>query len=557
MTDHERPDGGRPPPHAAAPFATGRAEELADEHLTAGAPGLVPQPSIARRVLVGTISNSASQAIVVLSTLALTPFIVRQVGAEAYGLWVLVNSLTSFIYLLDLGLSAALVKFVAEHAAQDTDEAARMVGAGTWLYSLLGVGAAVLGSALAFVLPGLFDLESETGGTAVALMVLAAATAGLSLPAVAPLAVLRGLQRFAAVNAITAGTTLLGAALVVGALLLDTGIVGVAAATLTGSAVTLVISFVVVRRIASEVTGNLLRRDLRRLRQLLGFSAPLAVMQVAGRIHTRVDAIIIAAALPVARIAPYSFAQQLGAGTRMAAEQFTRILLPMATELGRSRDAAFVRALLLTATRLTLAIAVAAGLPLALFGGEVLQLWVGPAFAPFGLLVALLAATALVDVTTYPAAAVLQSVELHRPLATMAIASGVVNVALSALLVGPLGLTGVALASLLATCGELALLFGPYVLRNLHLTLGEVARAVPGRLLGPVAAYAILLNGLATVFPVASFPGLVAVVVLGLVGYASCYVVVSASEYERAACRSAARLLTGARRGPRPGADPP
>ncbi len=38
----------------------------------------------------------------------LTPFVVNSLGSTAYGIWVLLMSLTGYYGLLDLGVSAAL-----------------------------------------------------------------------------------------------------------------------------------------------------------------------------------------------------------------------------------------------------------------------------------------------------------------------------------------------------------------------------------------------------------------------------------------------------------------
>src|SRR5436305_8926365 len=95
--------------------------------------------SLHKRFFVGTVSNLLGQGVVVICSLALIPLIVHRVGATDYGILVLVTSIASFVYLLDIGISAALVKYVAEHVARAKyDEGARLVGAATWLYALLG-----------------------------------------------------------------------------------------------------------------------------------------------------------------------------------------------------------------------------------------------------------------------------------------------------------------------------------------------------------------------------------------------------------------------------------
>ena len=63
---------------------------------------------------------------------------------------------------------------------------------------------------------------------------------------------------------------------------------------------------------------------------------------------------------------------------------------------------------------------------------------------------AILACAAIVDLPSYPAAAVLQSLERHGPVAWMALGSALANIALSVALVGPYGVEGVALGTLIA-----------------------------------------------------------------------------------------------------------
>src|SRR5215207_152022 len=94
--------------------------------------------AVARRVAAGTASNALGRIVILLSRIAVTPIIVHAVGATDYGIWVLVVSIATFGGILELGISAGLVKYVAEHSArEEVDEAARIVAAARWLYMLL------------------------------------------------------------------------------------------------------------------------------------------------------------------------------------------------------------------------------------------------------------------------------------------------------------------------------------------------------------------------------------------------------------------------------------
>jgi O-antigen/teichoic acid export membrane protein len=270
---------------------------------------------------------------------------------------------------------------------------------------------------------------------------------------------------------------------------------------------------------------------------LLSFSGSVAVVQVAGRLQTRTDAIVIGVALPVRLLTPYNFAQRLAEGTHLTTEQFVKVLLPVATELGATRDRRALRGFFLTATRLTLAIALAVVLPLVLLGGSVLSVWVGSEFSKYGDVVAILAASAVFDLVGYPAAAVLQSIERHPPLAWMALGNGLVNVILSIVLVGPFGIVGVAVATLVASVGEAILFVLPYAARTLEVSLANLGREVAVRLIVPVAVFAAILVAISQSIELTSLPRLAAALSVALSGYAIAYAVMGAGESERSAYR--------------------
>jgi O-antigen/teichoic acid export membrane protein len=498
-----------------------------------------PEQSVARRVAAGTATNIAGQAIVVISLLALAPIIVHSVGATDYGVWVLVGSVASFGFLLELGISAALIKYVAEHAARgEVDEAARMVGAATWLYTIFGAAVIGVGLVLAVALPPLVDPHGAFARLLQPLIALTALDVGISVVAIAPLAVLRGLQRFPAVNAIIGTGALTGMALTILLLAAGAGIVGVAAAGAANSALTYLASLLVARRIAPGYMAIPIRRDAGRARRLIRFSRSVAVLQVGSQIQTKLDAVVIAAALPVRLLTPYNFGQRLAAGTGIAVEQFGKVLLPLATEVGTTRERAALRSLFLTATRLTLGIALAVGLPLALLGGQILALWVGDAYGRYGTVVTLLAVAAIVDLPSNPAGYILQSVERHSPLAWMALGSGVVNVALSIALVGPYGIDGVAAATLIASSVEITVFVVPYATRVLGIPLRRFAADVLGRLVLPGLVLAGLLAAGEAFLPVTSLLQLIVVVGVALGGYLIAYLLLGADSFERDAYRS-------------------
>ena len=74
--------------------------------------------AIERQLLRSTLANYVGKFVTLAIGLALTPFMLHQLGATDYALRVLVTSFVAYGTLLDLGVGAALTKYVAELRAR-------------------------------------------------------------------------------------------------------------------------------------------------------------------------------------------------------------------------------------------------------------------------------------------------------------------------------------------------------------------------------------------------------------------------------------------------------
>ena len=63
--------------------------------------------------------NWLQMAAAIVYSLAVTPFVIRALGTEGYGVWSFVNGLTTYADFFYLGLGGALIRFVAEFRARD------------------------------------------------------------------------------------------------------------------------------------------------------------------------------------------------------------------------------------------------------------------------------------------------------------------------------------------------------------------------------------------------------------------------------------------------------
>jgi O-antigen/teichoic acid export membrane protein len=488
---------------------------------------------LARRVVRAAASNVVGRFVSILVWFLLTPFVLHAVGPVSYGLWVLVTSLLSYGFLLDLGVSATLTKHVAEHASRGEFESARRyIATAIRLQALLGGLVFVVALVLAVLLPSALRLDADLRSELPILLVLMGGTVGLSLAASAQTAVLRGIQRYDLANVLVVVNTLLTAAGIVLAVWAGAGLIGIVAVTVPATILTAALGIALVAKAAPAIRITWRGGSRSDGRMILRFSSPIFAVQVADVLQTRTDEFVIAALLSVGSVTPYALGRRLSELPQIVGEQALKILLPISSELEAGGDAARLKAAFVAGARIALAIVGSIGLPIAFLADAILSIWVGPAYASASPVVAILVAGALLDAVLWPSAYVLQGIGRHHPLARIAVASGIVNVLLSVVLVGPLGVAGAALGTLFGHGLGVALTI-PYVMRVLALSPVELLTRIAFPALGPLAPAAAVIVGARTLVPDPGLLGVGLIMAAALGTYAVGYLLFGASALER------------------------
>ena len=93
----------------------------------------------------------------VLSTLLLTPFIIRSFGQAEYGVYKLVASVVAYLALLDLGIGNSVIRFTAKyHQEGDGENLSRFFGVAQIYYVIIGIVALAVGVVLTVIFPYVF-----------------------------------------------------------------------------------------------------------------------------------------------------------------------------------------------------------------------------------------------------------------------------------------------------------------------------------------------------------------------------------------------------------------
>jgi O-antigen/teichoic acid export membrane protein len=431
----------------------------------------------------------------VLLSYVTTPFVVHTLGGDGYGTWTLVNAITGYLSLISLGVPMALVRFLGQHLSlKDWVKTNQTIGTCAGLYLFLAgaaflIGGVFWGMFLFYDIPSSYRTDAYT---AFALMVV---YMSLSFVALLPEGVLFAHHDFVPRNIVRVVTLLLRFALTLWVLPLRPSLTFLAVIQLCGLVFDFTASWALVRLRYSYVRFDLRLFDWRLMRQILSFSLFVLLMAAGGRLSFETDAIIIGAMMGVGFIPFYAIANSLVVYLIEFVIAIAAVVAPMATSLSTQNRHDELREIFLKWSKASLSLTIAAGLFLLVIGPRFVGWWISPEYeGPSGVVLQMLVASCFV---VLPARGVALPIliGLGKPrIPTIALlAAGVLNVGMSMLLAGPLGLTGVALGTAVPNV-LFALVVIAVACRELKVGLLEyIQYVVPRAALGALPMLALLV----------------------------------------------------------------
>lgn len=406
-------------------------------------PKLGGRGQIIRNVLV----NWTAFLVTLLTGFWMSPFLIRNLGESVYGVWILVGSVINYLGLLDFGITQSTTKFISEHRARgDQNAINRIITAGLCAFSAVALLSLVASAILALTFNRIFhtELPDRTIAIVVALVGLNLA---ISFPASVFLGVLRGFQRYDIGATATSVSILFRCGFIVWAIHSGQGLIALAALTLIFDAARLVYVVWRVWQINPAIRVGRAHFQRAELQRLFGHSVWIFLIIVGDQINFATDSIIIGLFLPPVSITIYFIASRLVGYLRSLVVEMVGVLMPAVSGLHARDDAQGVESLLVAGAKFTFLLALPPAAVFFLLGDRFIALWIGPGYAQSAILLSILAVGILAHLCELTVTTVLVGMGHAGAVARWVLAQSLVNLALSLLLIKPLQLTGVALAT--------------------------------------------------------------------------------------------------------------
>ena len=378
----------------------------------------------------------------------LSPFILHHLGDTAFGIWVLLFSVTGYYGLFDLGIRSSVVRYVSTYKAVDDAEGlARLINTSLATYVAIGTVTMLLTVLGSSFVDRLFHIPTEFLTSARWLFLMVGASVSLGFPAGVFGGILEGLQRFDYVNITNLAATFLRAILIVIALTHGYGLLMVAFITVALPLLSSVVRAIVVTHLISLRFGWKYV-DRGSLRAIAHYSSVSFVLMIAYKLRFKTDEIVIGAMMPVAAITYFSIGGRLVDYASDVVASFAQIFVPMSGESDARGEKYRLRRIFVAGNRACAFIIFPITAALIILGKSVIEAWVGRKYVALSypvLLALLIPSTFFLVQAASPR--ILYGMAKHQTLAWITAMESIANLILSIVLIRPLGIFGDALGT--------------------------------------------------------------------------------------------------------------
>lgn len=400
------------------------------------------------RVAVGGVANVLGFAATTAIALLLTPYLLRRLGASAFGVWALVGVVVTSLQLADLGLPRALSRAVAAARAR-RDDAALCAALSTTLalYLLVGgVGVLVLVAgrgllvAYGLAVPPPWQAEARAALLWISFCLLPA----LGIAALG--ATLDGLQRMEWTSlALVTGRTVFALGAVVAATR-GGGVRGLAMALFLSQTCQMTVAALGLRLVYPAV--HLRRPASAVARPLLAYALPIFASALVSLTYIPWSKLVLARTVPVEMVGYYEVVSTFATQVFLLAWVLAMAAFPATTQAWTRGERERARWFYARALRWGAMVVLPASAGLMAIAEPLLGAWLGVRIPQVTLALQLVTLGWTANALAAPSAVTLQAIGKPGHTFRAVLVNGLVNALLSLVLARPFGLLGVAMANL-------------------------------------------------------------------------------------------------------------
>jgi len=467
-------------------------------------PELLVSPNSAKpvsakpRVMRNVASNWGAYVLAMAVNFFLSPYVVRHLGNNGYGVWTLILSLTGYLGLLDLGVRGAVTRYVAKfHSQAAHHNASNVASSAMLIFSSAGLIAFSTSVVFATLVVGRLRIPPQYLAASRIVLVITGLSIATSLVNGVFGGILVGLQRFDLTNGIEIANNLLRTFTIVLFLHLGYGIVTLALIQLGFTLARLAANVRMAHHLYPELRISPAFADRAGVKLIFSFSVFSFLMHVSASLIYASDNVVIGAFLPVSAVTFYAIGGNLAEYARTLVAGISQTMTPLASSAEAKEDRALMEKIVLLGSRAGTMVVLPIALTLMIRGSSFIGLWMGTQYADLsGAVIRILSLTLVFWAANSVTGGTLLGLSKHKPIVPMILTEGVCNLALSIFLVRRMGIVGVAWGTVIPSMASTFLFWPWYIRRALRIHPLTYAISAWLRPLLAVAPFALATYGI-------------------------------------------------------------
>lgn len=406
--------------------------------------------------------------------IVMMPFLISTLGQEHYGLWIVIGSIVSSYYLLDLGFNQAVTRYVSKYIHQNNPEGAnRIINTSLVIYAVLGCVVLVASICAAQFGAEALMTDSKNLGLAQTILIISGLSLAIDFPAKAFPGIISAYMRYDFVAQVRLVKSILDALLIYYFISHGYGLVAMASIVFVTGLITTGIYICFSNSLFKELRYSRSSIDLSTLKDVFHFSKWVFVTDMAALLRDKMDIWFIAFYISNSALTIYYVAVRLVEYALQFLTQATGITGPIFTEYYAKGETKKLYNTLLAFIKVDLALGTLFLVGFYLLGMSFINVWMKgsiPAEEAFSCLMILAIGRFSVYFVS-PLNSLLMTINKHYLVSYLSIAETFVSAVLCWLLIPKFGLNGaayaIAIPNVIGRLVVLPILCKPYIHVNL------------------------------------------------------------------------------------------
>lgn len=401
-----------------------------------------PLVSERQRLMRDAVANNLSAPVSAIVGILLVPIMLKALGQDNYGLWIVATSISGILIAVDFGLSWSITRAVAADQSCREGDTADFISTALNVYLIMGViGCLMIGGA--GMLSGSY-LHLPPVGRKTVILVFWLIGGSLLVDQISAFgfSVLAGLRRFKSISLIGSFTSIVWAVGAVVILLNGGSVVAVVACQFAITALKGAGTLWLVTRLDPDfpIRPGFFKWDA--LRRRASFAASSVLMTVFGRVAWNSAPVLIGFISGSAAVVPFYIGQKFPLAVLLIAWRAAEVLFPAASE--SQRDIVRGREVLQAGSRLVMVLTLPSAALLFVAAPSLLHAWIGNSPPGSVAVMRVLTATVFLDTLSASPLYLLFGLGIMKPIVVADAVKGVGAVALTLAFVYAFGVTGAA-----------------------------------------------------------------------------------------------------------------